>query len=228
MGQAIVLLDASRQSLEKWALATDVALSSFLRMAMSVGLSLGNVLFDDILETLVGLDHLDDQVSLVGFDVLEDVLAEYFVFAADSAVEMGVFDVALKHLGANAVLVVNHMLDRNGDSVLVDEIFDQTLHFRARSLLEFDWGVGEQVFTLLVQVVIGNTEFSLIFFVQKRDVSVVIIDSVELAVGSSGLLASSGFGDQEFSFFFGQSSQSDSLALFFFEAEHELVSIIIV
>lgn len=227
MGQAVVLLDASRQSLEKWALATDVALSSFLRMAMSVGLSLGNVLFDHILETLVGLDHLDDQVSLVGFDVLEDVLAEDFVFAADSAVEMGVFDVALKHLGANAVLVVNHMLDRNGDSVLVDEIFDQTLHFRARSLLEFDWGVGEQVFTLLVQVVIGNTEFSLIFFVQKRDVSVVVIDSVELAVGS-GLLASSGFGDQEFSFFFGQSSQSDSLALFFFEAEHELVSVIIV
>jgi hypothetical protein len=195
------MLNASGQSFEEWALAVHIAISSRTARSLSVAISLGNVLFDNILETLVGFDHLDDQVSLVDLDVLEDVLAEYFVFASDSAVKMGVLDVAHKNLGADAVLVINHMLDRNGDTILVDEIFDHALHFRARSFLEFDWGAGEKVFALLVQIVISNTEFSLIFFVQKRDVPIVIIDSIELPVGS-GLHASSGISDQEFSFFF--------------------------
>lgn len=97
-------------------------------------MSLGDMLFDNILETLVGLDHLDDQVSLVDFDVLKDVMVELLRFAANSAVKMVVFDMALENLGANAVLVVNHMLDWKGDTILVDEIFDQTFDFGARSL----------------------------------------------------------------------------------------------
>jgi len=225
LGQAIVFLNAFLQSLEDWALAIQTTSSTLSLNSLTV--TLGNMLLDNILKTLVGLDHLDNQVSLVDFDVLKNVLAEDFVFAGNSAVKISIFDVAHKNLGTNAVKVINHMLDRNGDSILVNEIFDQTLDFRAHFSLELDWGVGEKVFTLLVQVMIGNTELSLIFLVQLRDVPIVVINSVKLSVGS-GLLASSGFGDQEFSFFFSKSSQSNSLTLFFFEAKHELVSIIIV
>lgn len=225
LGQTIVILNASLQSLEDWALSIQSTVSTLSLKSLTV--TLGDMLLDNILKTLVGLDHLHNQVSLVDFDVLKNVLAEDFVFAGNSAVKIRIFDMAHKNLGTNAVKVINHMLDRNGDSILVNEIFDQTLHFRAHFSLEFDWGVGEKVFTLLVQVMIGNTELSLIFLVQLRDVPIVIINSVKLSVGS-GLLASSGFGDQEFSFFFSKSSQSDSLTLFIFEAKHELVSIIIV
>lgn len=187
------------------------------------------MLFDNILKTLVGLDHLNNQISLVDFDVLKDVLAEDFIFAANFAVKIGVFDVAHKNLGADAVIVINHMLDRKGDSILVNEIFDHSLDFRTRFSLEFDWGVGEKLLTLLVQIMICNTDLSLILLVQKRDVSVVIIDSIKLSVGGGlSLLASSGRGDQVLGFIFRKSSQSNSLALFFFEAKHELVSIIIV
>lgn len=193
----------------------------------SSAISLGNMLFHNILKTLVALDHLHDQVSLVDFDVLEDVLVELFVFAANSAIEMTVFDVAREDLGADAVLVVDDVLNGEGNTVLVDEIFDHAFYFGASFPLELDRGVSEKVFTLLVQILIGNTEVGLIFLVQESNVSIIIIYSIELPIAGS-LLAPPGFGYQIFSFFFSESSQSDPLTLLLFEAEHELVSVIIV
>ena len=130
-----------RQPLEEWALAVEEALSSVIHLG--VGVSLGGVLLNDVLETLVGLHHLDDQVSLVDLDVLEDMLVEHFVFAGYLAVEVGVFDVDLQDLWANAVEVVYDVLDWDGDSVLEDELFDHSLDFRAGPLLESDWSFVE-------------------------------------------------------------------------------------